>query len=428
MDQDEFLNNFFTQVTQHCFDKAKESVEKERERCKFLQMGPWGMLLTHLPQISVAERSYADLGFLHTKNKGFLRKDTSLKTMYESLRVDMKRLEEMTQGSNTIGTRIAAISSQLCQFVTARIQLIDFYEKMYSMSINSKVMCHQELLLSIEDISKCHVLSCSHVALNTIKAAFILECEILMQLIRAYIEMQNWRFLPSLMALYGAQTRMLAWEKTLQNRESWKLGFGTTFLKTNQHPALYQWLMKLRGAILAKFSLYFHTALSQQASSGEMKSIMNKQAIDYYHKLQSFQKKHDILAVMLIFDSRGRQDSGPGYKHPKRETDIIEDFSIVLSIPYSFSQKPFFHWDKIKSSIKECHIDLMAMDKVVLNKDQSDMWLHAMYNIDPQMTLIVAYEICSKQKDKNANIASFILEICMQLRCNKVFESLKLTK
>lgn len=38
-------------------------------------MGPWGMLLMHLPQIAVVERSYVDLGFLHTKNKGFLRKD-----------------------------------------------------------------------------------------------------------------------------------------------------------------------------------------------------------------------------------------------------------------------------------------------------------------------------------------------------------------
>lgn len=41
-------------------------------------MGPWGMLLLHLPQIAVAERSYADLGFLHTKNKGFLRKDVCI--------------------------------------------------------------------------------------------------------------------------------------------------------------------------------------------------------------------------------------------------------------------------------------------------------------------------------------------------------------
>ena len=49
--------------------------EKERESCRSAQMGPWGMLLMHLPQISLAERSYTDLSFLRTKNKGFLRKD-----------------------------------------------------------------------------------------------------------------------------------------------------------------------------------------------------------------------------------------------------------------------------------------------------------------------------------------------------------------
>jgi hypothetical protein len=33
------------------------------------------MLVAHLPQIAIAERSYGELGFLLTKNKGFLRKD-----------------------------------------------------------------------------------------------------------------------------------------------------------------------------------------------------------------------------------------------------------------------------------------------------------------------------------------------------------------
>ena len=47
-----------------------------------MQMGPWGMLLMHLPQVAVAERSYADLGFLHTKNKGFLRKDVRIFFLY----------------------------------------------------------------------------------------------------------------------------------------------------------------------------------------------------------------------------------------------------------------------------------------------------------------------------------------------------------
>jgi len=36
---------------------------------------------------------------------------------------------------------------------------------------------------------------------------------------KAQVEVQNWRFLPTLMALYGAQARMSAWERTLQSKE-----------------------------------------------------------------------------------------------------------------------------------------------------------------------------------------------------------------
>lgn len=49
----------------------------------------------------------------------------SLKTVYESLKSDLKRLEEMTKGTNSIGATVANVSNQLCQFITARIQLID---------------------------------------------------------------------------------------------------------------------------------------------------------------------------------------------------------------------------------------------------------------------------------------------------------------
>ncbi|KAH0946151.1 hypothetical protein HN011_001491 [Eciton burchellii] len=425
--EDEFLNIFFTQVAQLCSDKAKESVEKERESRRQMQMGPWGMLLMHLPQIAVAERSYADLGFLHTKNKGFLRKDNSLRTVYESLKSDLKRLEEMSRGTNSIGTTVANVSNQLCQFITARIQLIDFYERIYNMSINSKVIKYQELLQYIEGIVECHLLSCSHLALTAIKTGLTLECEILVQLMKAQVEIQNWRFLPTLMALYGAQTRMSAWERTLQSKESWKLGFSATFLKANQQPALYQWLVKLRGAILAKCSLYFHTTLSQQTNPGEMRSIMSKQSMDYYHKIQSFQRKHDVLAVLIIFDSRGTENSGPGYKHPGRGADTSENFPIVICCPSTFMHKPSVHLDNIQSKIKERHTELLAMDKVIYHKSTKDLCTYAFYNSDPRMTLVIAYEN-GKQKDKETHITSFMTDLCTHIRCNKIYECLKLSK
>ncbi|XP_033224534.1 KICSTOR complex protein C12orf66 homolog isoform X2 [Belonocnema kinseyi] len=380
--EEEFLNSFFTQVTQLCFEKAKESVEKERESCRLAQMGPWGMLLMHLPQIALAERSYVDLGFLRTKNKGFLRKDNSLKTMYESLKGDLRRVEEMTRGTNAVGATVAEVSSELSEFVTARIQLMD-----------------------------------------------LLECEILLQLIKAHVEIQNWKFLPSLMALYGAQARMAAWERTLQNKESWKLGFGATFLKANQQPVLYQWLLKLRSAVLSKCSLYFHTTLSQQASPGEMRSIMSRQNVDYYHKLQSFQRKCDVLAVVIVFDSRGTQDSGPGYKHPKREPTGGEDFLHVVSCPSMFLQKPLAHWDNIREGIEDHSADLIAMDKIIYLKghNQKESYIYAMYNIDTRMTLVTVFE-SGKQKDKGPHVTTFMTELCVQMRCNKVYESLKLLK
>lgn len=56
---------------------------------------------------------------------------------------------------------------------------------------------------------------------------------------------------------------------------------------------------------------------------------------EVYFRLQSFQRKHDIIAILLVFDSRGMPDSGPGYCHPNREIDsTTEDFSMVVSVPH----------------------------------------------------------------------------------------------
>lgn len=78
-------------------------------------------------------------------------------------------------------------------------------------------------------LRKCLLEVCSILVLSTIIniiykklipfLIYRLECEILVQLTKAQVEIQNWKFLPTLMALYGAQTRMSAWERTLQSKE-----------------------------------------------------------------------------------------------------------------------------------------------------------------------------------------------------------------
>ncbi|KAK7873877.1 hypothetical protein R5R35_005738 [Gryllus longicercus] len=417
--EEEFLNVFFNHVSQLNFDKAKEIVERERESLRLAQGDPWAMLLAHLPQIAVAEKSYIDLGFLVTKNKGFLRKDNSLRSMYDILRGDFRRLEDVTRQSTGDRT-IMTVASQLCQFLTARIELIDFYEKMHLMG-TGKQMKYEELLVQIEDIVDKHALSFPHMVLTSIKAALSLECEILAHLLRAQLEMQLWRFLQSLMQLHGAHTRITAWERTLHSKDSWKLA---PFLKSSQLPALFQWLLKLKAAFVSKFSLYFFTTLAQQTPLQEMKNLYSRQSSDYYHKIQSFQRRYDATAVMLVFDAHQLEDfAGPGYHHPQKPVEPLQDLD-CYSIMFSYPVKAQSHMPNIVKVITERASELAAVDRVVFYFSPRDQNTYVMSSIDPRVTLVVVFD--SKKAEKESYITNFVLDLSLQLRCNKVFANLKL--
>nr|CAD7573865.1 unnamed protein product [Timema californicum] len=345
----------------------------------------------------------------------------SLRSMYESSRTDFRRLEDMAKLACSDRT-IITVANQLVQFCTARIELIDFYERMHLMG-SGKLMKYEDLLAQIDNIVDKHALSFPHMVLTSIKAALSLECEILTHLLRSQLEMQMWRFLQSLMQLHGAHTRITAWERTLQNRESWKLGFGATFLKTNQLPALFQWLLKLKAAFVSKFSLYFYSTLAQQTQ--DMKMFTNKLTTDYYHKIQSFQRRNDAVAVLLVFDAHELEDyAGPGYHHPDKVTEPVHDlecYPIVVSYPV----KPLNHMVNIVNVLTERAADLTAMDRVVFSFSAKEQSTYVMALCDPRMSLVVIFD--SKKTEKDTHITNFVFDMSLQLRCNKVFANLKLS-
>lgn len=429
--EETFLKDFFTHVANLGFDKAKELVERERES-RSGQAGPWGMLVTHLPQIAIAERSYGELGFLLTKNKGFLRKDNSLKSVYDSARSDFRRVEEVARLSNTERINVAiinelrlitSVANELCLFLTARIELIDLYEKMHIMG-TGKQMKYEELLTLVEDIMDRNAPSVPQMCLTPIENILSLECEILIHLLRAQLEMQMWRFLPSLMLLNLAHTRLSAWESKLQNREYWKLGFGATFLKTSQLPALLQWLLKLKSAFLAKFSLYFYTTLAAQTSPQEMKTFCSKlQNNDYIHKIQNFHRRYDATAVIIVFDARGIDDyKGPGYHHPNKPPESPRDLECYPMI-VSYPMKPLNHMPNVVKIITERASDLAAMDKVVYHFSPREQSTYIMAATDIRMTLVVIFD--NKKAEKETHITNFVFDLALQLRCNKMFANLK---
>lgn len=99
--------------------------------------------------------------FFSKKNTGgqsfFSRKD-SIRTIYTSLHNELKKV--VATGRNALGGTaphleelLSHLSEQLCYFVQARMEIADFYEKMYSLS-TQKFINSEELVNFLESILK----------------------------------------------------------------------------------------------------------------------------------------------------------------------------------------------------------------------------------------------------------------------------------
>lgn len=91
------------------------------------------------------------------------------------------------------------------------------------------------------------------------------------------------------------------------------------------------------------------------------------------------------------------------------------------------SQKSSPLWNSIRSGIKERQAELFNMDKILYTKDSKSLLTYAMLNIGLRMTLVTAYE-SGKSKDKDSQVSTFMTDLSTQLKCNKVYENLKLSK
>ena len=60
-----------------------------------------------------------------------------------------------------------------------------------------------------------------------------------------------------------------------------RIGFSTSSSRC-QFPAVYQWLVRFKGLLVAKFGLYFFDVLSRHGPANEVKNLMAKASIDFY--------------------------------------------------------------------------------------------------------------------------------------------------
>lgn len=418
-----FLEAFFLSISQFGHEKAKELAEKEREAIKTQIGSVWNSMLTLLAQLAIAEKSYMTLNFL--ASKGFLRKDNSLKSTYELLRVELYKIEEAVK--NSTGESLEKVTAHLCghlgHFVAVRLELIDFYEKLYSMSANRVINC-DELFQQISVISQASQKNFHHPYLTQLKTSFSYECDTLSLLLNAQQEMQQWSFLPSLLRLHSAHVKLVEWGALSQLKETRRLSFGPGFLKPQQLPHLYQWLVKFKGFLVSKFTLYFHEILSKQTNQQEMKNFCSKAPVDLYHKMGTFQRKTDAICIALVFGVHGCDTyKGHGYHHPDKVMEPpkgLDSFPAVVSYP---GEKPLIHWPNVIMIMEDRAVELNTLDRVVCFYDKHVNCTYIIVRAELKMTFVIIFS--GKRSEKESYIAAFLEDFCSQLRLHRVLATLR---
>ncbi|RXN00208.1 UPF0536 protein C12orf66 [Acipenser ruthenus] len=435
------LQTFFSQLGIFSYDRAKDYVEKEKESSKTAGAS-WASVLAALAHLAAAEKAYHNMTFLGQKLgrpclttrhrrriEVKMRRKDSIRTIYTSLHNELKKV--VTTGRNAVGGTaphleelLSHLSEQLCYFIQARMEIADFYEKMYSLS-SQKSVNSEELVSTLESVLHKYSSRFHHPILSPLESSFQLEVDVLTQLLKCQAQISEWKFLPSLLNLHSAHSKLHSWGQIFEKqRETRKHLFGGQIQKAVQPPHLFLWLLKFKNILLAKFSFYFHEALSRQTTLSEMKTLTAKTAPDYFGKIFSFIRKYDVVNVSLIFDNRGSESfQGHGYHHPHSYREApkgVDQYPAVVSLP---NDRPVMHWPNVIMIMSDRAADLNMLDKVVHFFDDKVQSTYYLTRPEPHFTIIVIFE--SKKSEKDSHFISFLQELSSSLKNSKPFSSLK---
>uniref|UniRef100_A0A4W5L7P2 KICSTOR subunit 2 n=1 Tax=Hucho hucho TaxID=62062 RepID=A0A4W5L7P2_9TELE len=279
------------------------------------------------------------------------------------------------------------------------MEMADLYEKMGS----QKNINFEELVATLEAVLQKHSSRFHHPILGRLEGGFQTEVDVVTQLLCCQAQVSEWHFLPALLSLHGASSKLTAWGQLFQRqRETRKHLFGGQSQKAVQPPYLYAWLQR------------FHEALSRQTASADMKALTARTAPDYHGKICLFIRKHDANNVSLVFDNRGLDSfQGHGYHHPHSYREApkgVEQFPAVVSLPGG--ERPLTHWP-----------NLNTLDKVVHFYDDKVQSTYYLTRRELHFTLVVIFD--GRKSEKDSHITAFLQEISGSLRNSKPLSTLK---
>ena len=462
------LDNYFVYISNFSHDKAKEVVEKERDVARVSSGSSWSQLVSVLISLSNVEKTYHSLTFLIPRSGSvFLRKDPSLKSVYQSLIVDCRNAMEAGPTSDR-RSELSQVCDDLARIFQVRARMTDIYERLCNLT--------QQAFLtetfSVEIPSLTTILTELKKNKSKVLGSWLLvlkyEVEVMLDFLTLILTMQDFNFFDSIILLQRAGETLNKWDEVVQviffislfislpttyfsvcqARETRKLGFASSWLRVSGsvEPQLYTWFQRLKSSLLSKFSLYFHSTLSGQTNTQEMRSLCSKLSTDQTARLSSFQKRLDAGSVSILYDANGQ----PGYQvtyesfycysiitfnilrliaHQGRPGNHFHDKDQVslsgldlFPLVYSAGFPPGPHWPNVVMIISD-HSEELLRDSTVTFYDMRVEATYFLHQIEPRFYVVIVFD--GRKNEKDSTINSFIQDTAISLRCSRNFSSLK---
>lgn len=472
MDCETIIETFFIMLGRFDFDRAKSYLDGRKKILQklaptFPNQVQLMTMLTTFSHLAEVEKNYHNQPFIQQApthsflpTTSFLRKTKSLKDMYNDINTELQELEKM-EGNNckskangteffdskvdaneieeaipvlpavsTVSAPTTPIASsplnirelseelishfcvQIQAFIQSRLDLVDVYEKMTEAS-SKKFTSVDGIAFRLSMLCRQYHKYFHHPLLAPIKEGMTLECESLMTLIRATIDMQHWRFLPTLYDLQDAQSKLNYWAASTFNKEASKRRFKVS--KTVAPPRLYEWLCKFKEFLVAKFTLYFHATLSKNFPITNFRNSCSKLSIDHYSKLTNFQRKVDALFIALMYDVSNEKDfRGLGYNFPSQDYQQPQGKNTLQPMVIIPSES----CARLTSLQAEIYMIVMTNHQAMIKEghyqfyDNIKRLTYALTIPDPNVVLVI---VCDGQKpDRDAHLRAFSLKLTSQ--------------
>lgn len=99
---------------------------------------------------------------------------------------------------------------------------------------------------------------------------------------------------------------------------------------------------------------------------------------------------------------------------------------LILVLLYTFFlQRSPPQLENILKMISETAQELATVDRIIYKYSSHEQCSYILITVEPNIYLVILFE--SKKSEKDTYISNFVIEICHNLRCTKVFTCLKNT-